>query len=641
MRSDSIEINLSLRKIEELIELFPDPTLLLDKRGSIIAFNSLFTEFCTKISHAFKEFQSTEQILQIFGKNQKALVDLALNPHQQIEIPNLLINQSQNSYSLELYLPNIEQGLYIRLQASSIRENNQIIGLIENFRDITDQIKAEEMLAENEEKYSLLFQQSEEGIVLADLEGKIIDINSSALKLFGYTKKEILKLEIQKIPAFSEYFQSYLVDSNPRPFAISIKNRKGESFFIEISINDCILHGQKIYQIIVRDITEQQKLEEERARADKLESIGLLAGGIAHDFNNILTGILGNLDLLKCEALNLAQEEFVNDIRNGVHRAIDLTKQLLTFSKGGKPIKRLENIQEIILSSEKLVMRGTKSKCEITIENNLPLVNVDKGQISQVINNLLINASQSMPQGGIIFIRVNRIHFTTTINTVPAGDYVLIEIQDQGVGIPKKYYNKIFTPYFTTKAGGNGLGLATCYSILRQHGGFIRFESEINRGTTFLVYLPESKEKVQEITPNKALQTLHTFKELYILLMDDEETVLQVLSKMLSLLGCICEKAHNGHDAIEKYCAKFSTNTRYDIVIMDLTIPGGMGGKETLEKLKEIDPDIKAVVSSGYSDDVVLAEYHKYGFIDLLHKPFTLEDIQAILLKHLSHKLIK
>jgi PAS domain S-box-containing protein len=380
----------------------------------------------------------------------------------------------------------------------------------------------------------------------------------------------------------------------------------------------------------VRDITERKRLEEELRKAHKLESLGVLAGGIAHDFNNLLTGILGNVSLAKVviDSKDKALKR-LDEAEKAVGRARDLTQQLLTFSKGGAPVKKTASMEQIVMDSASFVLRGSNVKCEFIVPQPVWSVEADEGQMNQVINNLVINADQSMPEGGTIRIRIENITVgQKEIITVDEGRYVKISIEDQGVGISKEYLQKIFDPYFTTKQKGSGLGLSSVYSIINKHDGYINVESEVGIGTTFQVYIPASGNGLQTKWQNHESPIKGSGK---ILVMDDEEVIREVATEILGHLGYRVTVCCNGSEALEEYGKARDTGDPFAAVIMDLTIPGGMGGKDTIKKLQEIDSEVICIVSSGYSNDPILALYREYGFSGVAVKPYNMEELGNVL----------
>jgi nitrogen-specific signal transduction histidine kinase/CheY-like chemotaxis protein len=381
---------------------------------------------------------------------------------------------------------------------------------------------------------------------------------------------------------------------------------------------------------IFQNITEKQRLEEELTKMHKLESVGVLAGGIAHDFNNILTAIVGNLSLARAQAEPGGKVyKRVEEAEKASLRAKDLTQQLLTFSKGGEPIKTTASLNEIIKDSCDFVLRGPNVSCDFNIPKDLSLVEADEGQISQVIHNLVINADQAMPEGGTININAENVHLSSEeVQSLNEGNYVLITLEDRGTGISKKHLEKIFDPYFSTKHQGHGLGLATAYSIIKNHGGLLRAESKQGEGSVFSIFLPASMNKVASQGSDSA--DIH-FGKGSILLMDDEKFIREIGKEILDHLGYQVATAVNGEQVLEMYASALQKNTPFDIVILDLTIPGGLGGKETIKKLIEIDPSISAIVSSGYANDPIMGNYKQYGFAGVVPKPYRIEDLSKAL----------
>lgn len=378
--------------------------------------------------------------------------------------------------------------------------------------------------------------------------------------------------------------------------------------------------GRPLYLLgISEDITERKIFEAEHQRRHKLESIGILAGGIAHDFNNLLAGILNHVYIAKMYMDRESKEyKSLESAEKAISRAANLTQQLLTFSRGGTPVKKTASIVELIKESAEFVLSGSHVKCEYSFEDNLWPVDVDSAQISQVIHNLILNADQSMPAGGTIRISGENVAIESNTDLLlQKGRYIRITIEDQGTGISAEYLKDVFDPYFTTKEMGRGLGLSISYSIIKQHGGRILVESEIEVGTTFTIYLPASEHMVEV---NKDKDDLTASREGKILIMDDEESIRSSMQELLMMGGWVVECAKDGDEAIELYKKALETSRPFDVVILDLTVPGGMGGKETITKLLELNSNVKAVVSSGYSNNPVMADYEKYGFSDVYNK---------------------
>src|SRR5208283_3000207 len=377
--------------------------------------------------------------------------------------------------------------------------------------------------------------------------------------------------------------------------------------------------------LVFRDVTEKEKIRKEVSKVQKLESLGILAGGIAHDFNNLLTAILGNISIAKILAQPGDQiSEKLTAAEKASVRAKDLTQQLLTFSKGGAPVKKATSIGDLIKDSVSFVLSGSNVGCKFDIADDLWPVEVDEGQISQVISNLVINAQQAMPEGGIITVSCKNISLGENMAVkLKKGEYLQFVIRDQGIGIQKEYLDKIFDPFFTTKEQGRGLGLATVFSIIKNHEGYITAESEAGAGTTFSVYLPALESQLI----SKRVDNIPIQGKGKVLVMDDEEMVRNVAGEMLKMLGYHVEFSSNGVEAIAFHKKAKESGEPFDVVIMDLTIPGEMGGKEAMSKLLEIDPGVKAVVSSGFSTDPIMADFKKYGFSGVITKPYRIQEM--------------
>jgi PAS domain S-box-containing protein len=390
--------------------------------------------------------------------------------------------------------------------------------------------------------------------------------------------------------------------------------------------------GGKPYKMIgsVTDITERKKMEEELLRSKKLESVGFLSGGIAHDFNNLLTGIMGNISLAKLSAR--PGDKILTYLENAENlsvRSSELTKKLLTFSKGGAPIKKPVLIGDFLKETAPMPLSGSNVRCEFKMAEDLWPVEIDEGQMRQVIYNIVINACEAMPGGGTINILAeNIIHGPADRPSLKDGKYVKLSIKDQGAGIPPENLSKIFDPYFSTKEMGSqkgmGLGLAISHSIIKKHGGFIVAESIVGNGSTFHIYLPVSS---KEFLPAKEVVKKPRLGKVRILVMDDEQVVRYISGEFLKHLGYEVELAEDGAEAVARYKKAQESQQPFDIVILDLIVPGGMGGKEVLEKLLEISPNVQAIVSSGYSNDPIFSDFKRYGFKGVIAKPFDLEGL--------------
>jgi CheY-like chemotaxis protein len=379
-----------------------------------------------------------------------------------------------------------------------------------------------------------------------------------------------------------------------------------------------------------RDISKEKRITEELLKAQKLESLGVLAGGIAHDFNNILTAILTNISMARMYGdLHEEVSKMLADAEVASLRARDLTQQLLTFAKGGTPIKKPTSISGSLKGTTEFALSGSNLRCEYSIPEDLWLVDIDKGQISQVIQNLVTNAKQAMPEGGVIKVCAENVALSKK-DAIPLkrGKYVKVSLTDQGTGIPEKHLQKIFDPFFTTKQEGRGLGLAISFSIMKNHGGWIQVDSQMGVGTTFSVYLPTSGKttKPKEREKGESLRG-----EGRILLIDDEELVRRSAGNVLRHLGYDVEVARDGKEGITLYDKAMKIGKSFDVVIMDLTIPGGMGGKRAIQELMRIDPKAKVIVSSGYSNDPVMSSFREYGYRGVVSKPYRIEELAEVI----------
>ncbi len=385
--------------------------------------------------------------------------------------------------------------------------------------------------------------------------------------------------------------------------------------------------------LIHQDVTAQKQVEEDLQKIEKLESVGTLAGGIAHDFNNILMGVFGNISMAK---VKLPEDhpsiKYLDGAETTMGRATSLTKQLLTFAKGGAPIRENVSIAQLVEEVVDFDLSGSNVKLVFDQAEDLWWADVDRGQSQQVISNLTINANQAMPDGGHLYVSLENVQFETdSLPDLPAGRYVKITVRDEGTGIEQEYLDRIFDPYFSTKQAGSGLGLATVYSIINKHGGSLSVESRVGEGAIFTIYLPAAK--TSQLLGNEPAKTKFVIENQSgrILVMDDEKEIRLVSSQLLKIIGFLAETAADGENAIAMYKQAMQAGEPFDAVIMDLTIAGGMGGEETIGKLLAIDPQVKAIVSSGYSEDPVMANYAEYGFKGIITKPYSLDDLQKVL----------
>ncbi len=505
--------------------------------------------------------------------------------------------------------------------------------------DIARRERVEKALRESEEKLKEVLRIGKMGSWEYDVDSRQVDWS---YHLFG-----LLDRDPNLGPALAVDLASYypkdagrLVSATLR--AIETGETLSTDYYVELPSGGSAYHQctfrpledqtGRVFKVMgtVQDITERKRMEEELVKVQKLESLGVLAGGIAHDFNNILSSIWGNIDLAKMD-IEPGERAFesLDEAVKACHHAADLTARLLTFSKGGTPVKKPAPIAKLVRDAADFALSGSNVRCEFELPDDSLVAEVDEGQIKQVFHNLILNAIQAMPKGGEIRVRAEKVLSITHVELpLKTGDYVRLSIQDHGTGIRKEHLHRIFDPYFTTKQKGSGLGLAVAHSIIDKHDGHVRVESEPGEGTTFQIYLPASS---AEAVRTKSLREDIVAGEGRVLVMDDDEMVLSMAGRMLTRLGYDAEFARNGSEAIELYQEASELGTPFDAVILDLTIRGGMGGREVVARLREIHPEVRAIVSSGYSNDPVMADFEAYGFVGVIPKPYEIRSLSEAL----------
>ncbi len=534
-----------------------------------------------------------------------------------------------------------------RYSAPVLGIDGHYYGRIWTYRDITDRKLVEARIAAEKELLSVTLRSIGEGVITTDIQGNVVIMNNVAEELTGWQQHEV------QGKSLSTFFT--IVSENTRnqcesPFGKVLSTGQ----IVELASNPILIskdgterviancgapmkdtNGEIIGVVLVfRDITEKQRMIDKLQRIDKLDSLGVLAGGIAHDFNNLLCVIFGFMEMArKAGKENSKVSAYLDNALVAFNRAKDLTRQLLTFSKGGAPKRKTGNIGNLVKGNSSFVLSGSKASCEFDIAQDLWLCDFDENQMAQVIDNIIINAIEAMPQGGKIKITAKNITVDdqSALPPLREGSFVKISIEDTGIGIPQEIIKRIFDPFFTTKHKGNGLGLATCYSIIQKHDGYIDVESIPGKGSSFHIYLPaNNNEHVQNDT---VLSSEHKGSG-KILLMDDEDLVRNIARTMLEEMGYTVVEAKDGEEALARCAEAERKGETFYCAFFDLTIPGGMGGNEAIVKLREFAPDLPVFASSGFSEDPVIACPTEYGFTDSICKPFMSDDLAEMMNKH-------
>lgn len=524
-------------------------------------------------------------------------------------------------------------------------EDNNVVGVVEIAQDITERKLAETALAAEKERLAVTLRSIGDGVITTDTQGNVVIMNKVAEHLTGW-----LQSEAQGQPLLSVFH--IINERTRRPCENPAEKVLATGSVIELANHTLLVSrsgtermiadsgapitnqdGVTIGVVLVfRDMTEKQRLLDVLQRTDKLDSLGVLAGGIAHDFNNMLAGIFGFIGLARTTTGDETVSRYLDQAMAAFTRARNLTQQLLAFSRGGAPLRKTAELGPLIRESASFALAGSNVACDFDIAPDLWLADFDDNQIGQMIDNIVINAQQAMPAGGRISISAKN----TMLNNLEsrlfkAGRWIKLSIADTGVGIPSEHLKSIFDPFFTTKQKGHGLGLATCYAIVQKHEGYIEVESLVGKGTTFHVFLPASQQEAVEAVSQRTVEHRGSGR---ILVMDDEHSIREILGLILEGMGYTVFEAKDGQDAL-RVCAEAAKNgTPIDGAFFDLTIPGGMGGKEAILLLRSEYPTMPVYASSGYSDDPVMSRPTEYGFTDSIRKPYRKEDLAAMLNRH-------
>ncbi|HMK65400.1 MAG TPA: PAS domain-containing protein [Thermodesulfobacteriota bacterium] len=611
---------------QKFLEILPVPVFHKDKQGVYRGCNRAY-EKLIGLSKA-----------QIIGKTVHDVfpADMAENYHKADR--ELFLNPGTQIYESSIQASDGTRHSVVFHKATYVNSDEEVAGLLGAALDVTEQKEAEENLRRAKEDWEKTFDSVPDLIAIMDDQHRIVRMN----------KAMAARLDCDIESSGLTCYQTIHGTQAPLPFCPHLKTMAdGREHVVEVHedslggdflVSTTPLHdaqGKLTATVhVARDITERKRQESERLVLSKLESTGILAGGIAHDFNNLLTIVLGNLDLI--EMFDLSGEEKMNSLKvakKAIFEAQSLTKQFIAFAKGGDPLKKLTDMARLIREQVNFTLRGSKALSEFTIPDELWSVEGDEDQISQVLRNIVLNAREAMPEGGTVSISAANLKVDAP-STLPLrpGNYLKISIADQGSGIPAEVLPKIFDPYFSTKQRGDrkgmGLGLTICHSIVEKHGGLILADSKADPGAAFHIYLPACQKEMWEPRASKKESRPISSK---ILVMDDDEMMRSMSVSILNRLGYEVELAENGQKAIDLYQAAQAADYPFDAVILDLTVPGGMGGEKAIQELTRIDPKVIAIASSGYHEDPVMQNHEQYGFKAALTKPYMISRLSEIL----------
>ncbi len=489
-------------------------------------------------------------------------------------------------------------------------------------KEIAERAKAQQSIELSKEGFRNIVDRTRQGIIILDLGETVVYANSSAARMFGQTTDVVVgeRLSLRLVPG--------------QAVELDIIRPSGGNGVAEVRVERTEWNGKPAYLVVIHDITDMKQSECQLLRAQKLESLELIAGGVAHDFNNLLTANVANISLAKMRTKQDSPiYEALIRAEKAAHKAKDLTRQLLTFTKGKILVKRPTSIRPLIEDCVSLSLGGSNVKSELDIPEDLWAVDAEPSQLGMLFQNLLINACQAMPRGGTISIQAENVvvNYPTgrEEHSASRSKFIRISLQDSGAGVTTENLSKIFEPYFTTKPNGSGLGLTTAHSIVQSHGGRIEIKSRVGHGTCFYIYLPASEYAAETVQRVVDLPPISGSGR--ILVMDDEEDIREVTVSLLQQLGYQAESACGGVEAIEKYRSGKFSGKPFDVVIVDLVVPGGMGGKATIERLRSFDPGVKVILSTGNEIDEVVSNYRLHGFKGLIRKPYTTEEIASAL----------
>jgi PAS domain S-box-containing protein len=525
-----------------------------------------------------------------------------------------------------------------RYAAALDRKHDEAVAALQAAR------RSEQALAEEKERLAVTLRSIGDGVIASDLDGTILLINSVAETLTGWPRDEAVGRPLDAVFQSVDPETRKRRDDTIRAMAGSAGTR-GCSLLVARDLSErpieacatplCDAQGYTVGMVLAfRDISDALRAQEQQANAGRLASLGLLAGGIAHDFNNILMAIMGNISMVRATTLqSAATSAALVEAEQACVRARQITWQLLTFSKGTVPVRKSVSVPRVLDEAAALALRGSQVTCAFDLTPDLWPIEADDTQLVQVFTNLLINAQEAMPHGGVVAVHGENVVELTRRSEhgldVEPGAYVRITAIDHGIGMPKEHIPRIFDPYFSTKQRGSGLGLATAYSIVKNHGGFVAVASELGRGTAIDVYLPASRLSARREAP--AVVMSDGGGRPRVLVMDDEASTRTVTANMLEFLGYDAEVVESGMAAVERFKRALDAGRPFDAVMLDLVVPGAVGGREAIAHLAGLDPAVRAVLVSGYAQDSIMSAYREYGFVAAMSKPYSLQDLQATL----------
>jgi len=574
--------------------------------------------------------------------------------HSSISIPYALVGSGEVYPLKELVDRNqfLEELVAKRtLQLSEANEKLQQTNA-DLAKKVVEHQQAEEALRDSEAHYRLLAEDASDVIWQLDSNYRFTYISPADERLRGYRADEVIGhhvfefltedgiAELQKLARGRLEAEQNGTMTGTTTFEAEHHCKDGGSIWVEISYAPKRDGNGKVtgFLGISREITERKERAKELLKMEKLESLGALAGGIAHDFNNILTGIMGNISFaqMSLDASHTSYKPLAEAEKASV-RAGKLAHQLLTFARGGEPVKKTVSLQLVLEETVSLFLRGSNVKGSIEIPASIHAIEADEGQLNQVFQNLIINATQAMPEGGTLTVSAqNETLYNANTMNLPGGSYVRLSFADQGCGVSEGDLKRIFDPYFTTKSSGNGLGLASVHSIVKRHGGHIGVSSVTGKGTVFTIHLPSMGVTYAKKQTNSVARPAPVHSGGSILVMDDEEVIRDLSAEMLNYLGYQGATCEDGAEAVARYKAALESGAPFSAVIMDLTIPGGMGGKEAAQQILAIDPKACLIVSSGYSNDPIMSDYSAYGFNGSIAKPYKMAEFGQMLSSVLS-----